>query len=240
MQLNKRPAPHIRYQESNRTLMSDILILLFVLTVLAFLFYGRRALMVCAVSVVTAVLSDAVCILLRGKRPSLRDLSPVVTGMLIALAMPAAVPYYIVAAAAVFAIAIAKHPFGGLGNNLFNPAAAGFAFAAICWPDQVFMYPQPFDHIPVFGQVTSILSRNPAFVLQHGGIPSNGITEMLLGNYPGPMGATNILVILTCLDTCCSGARYAGSCPCLFWAPALSLHGFSRVPARTSSRYAMK
>ena len=53
MKLSRHPAPHIRHQENNRTLMSDVLILLMVLMVLAYLFYGLRALVVCGVSVLT-------------------------------------------------------------------------------------------------------------------------------------------------------------------------------------------
>ena len=59
------------------------------------------------------------------------------------------------ASAAFFAIAIAKHPFGGLGNNLFNPAASGISFAAICWPRLVFIYPMPFSRIGVLGTVAA-------------------------------------------------------------------------------------
>ena len=211
MKLSKRSAPHIRHSESNRTLMGDVLLPLCVLCVLAFLYYGPRALAVCAVSVAAAVLADLVCVLLRGRLPNYRDLSPVVTGLIIALMMPATVPYTVVSAASVFAIAIVKHPFGGTGSNLFNPAAAGFSFAAICWPIQVFSYPLPFDQLPLLGQVIPRqmvfqfgdwavkLQQNPAFVLKSGGLPTNDLTEMVLGNYPGPMGATNILVILACL-----------------------------------------
>ena len=192
--------------------MSDAIILLLVLCVLAFLYYGLRALLVCAVSVLAAVAADLVCVLLRGRRPNPRDLSAVVTGLVIALMMPATISFTAVATAAVFAIAIVKHPFGGTGSNLFNPAAAGFSFAAICWPVQVFSYPLPFDRIPLWGQAASSgqlvyqagemsvrLYQNPVFVLKVGGIPTNSLSEMLLGNYPGPMGATNILVLLACL-----------------------------------------
>ncbi len=199
MKLNRYPAPHIRFQENNRTLMSDVLLLLLVLCVPAYLFYGPRVLVICGVSVGCAVATDIICVLLRGKRVNLRDFSPVVTGMIIALAMPATVGYRVVAAAALFAILVVKQPFGGVGNNVFNPAAAGFSFAAVCWPEQVFMYPRPFATIPVFGDVSVRLFQNPSFVLKVGGIPTNDISEMVLGNYPGPMGATNILVLVACL-----------------------------------------
>ena len=212
MKLHATTAPHIRHPESSRTLMSDAIILLLVLCVLAFLYYGARALLVCAVSVAAAVASELICVLLRGRKPNPRDLSAVVTGLVIALMMPATISFTAVVTAAVFAIAIVKHPFGGTGSNLFNPAAAGFSFAAICWPAQVFSYPMPFDRIPLWGQAatsgslvfqgteaTVRLYQNPVFVLKVGGIPTNSLTEMLLGNYPGPMGATNILVLLACL-----------------------------------------
>lgn len=211
MKLDKRPAPHIRFQDTNTTLMLDVVILLLVLCALAYLFYGLRALAVCGFSVAVAVVSDVLCSFLRGKKANVRDLSPVITGLIIALAMPATVSYYVVAAAVLFAIVVVKHPFGGTGNNVFNPAAAGFSFAAICWPLQVFMYPMPFAALDVagtfsyklqafvYGDTVIKLFQNPAFVLKLGGTPTNDITEMILGNYPGPMGATNILVLLTCL-----------------------------------------
>lgn len=199
MKLSGSPAPHIRYAESNRTLMSDVLVLLLVLCALASMFYGVRALVICLVSVATAYVCDILSTLMRVRRPNPRDLSAIVTGLIIALMMPATIPYHVVVVAAIFAIAVVKQPFGGVGNNLFNPAAAGFSFAAICWPTQVFMYPMPFDKLAVFGENTATLYQNPAFVLRLGGLPTNDITEMLLGNYPGPMGATNILVILACV-----------------------------------------
>lgn len=219
MKLKQAPAPHIRFQESNITIMSDMILLLAVLTGMACFFYGTRALAVCGVAVGCSVAADAVCVALRGRRPNPRDLTPVVTGMLIALAMPATIAYRIVAVASLFAVMIVKHPFGGTGHNPFNPAAAGFAFAAICWPQQIFSYPTPFEKLGLMGQFSDKLQsfvysvgtapnvqevvvklyQNPVSVLRAHATPSNDLFEMLLGNFPGPMGATNILVILTCL-----------------------------------------
>lgn len=219
MKLYQYPAPHIRYPESNQTMMSDVLLLLALLTIPAYLFYGPRTLVICLVSVSCAAASDCACVMLRGHRPNVRDLSPVVTGMITALMMPASIPYGVVACAAVFAIVVAKQPFGGAGGNLFNPAAAGVSFAAICWPQQMFLYPAPFSRLDVFGtfserlssfvyqsgagraamEVVVPLTQNPSFVLKSGRTPTNSIIDMALGNYPGPMGATNILVILACL-----------------------------------------
>lgn len=219
MKLKQVPAPHIRFQESSITIQSDVILLLAVLTGMACFFYGIRALAVCLLSAACCVAADALCVCLRGRRPNPRDLSPVVTGMVIALAMPATVSYKIVATASLFAIMIVKHPFGGTGHNPFNPAAAGFSFAAICWPQQVFSYPMPFERLSLAGQYSDKLQsfvyslgaapnvqevavklyQNPVTVLRAHALPTNDLFEMLLGNFPGPMGATNILVILTCL-----------------------------------------
>lgn len=95
-------------------------------------------------SVAAAVVSDFVCILLEGKKPYFRDISSVVTGMMLPLMMSAATPYYVVVSASVFAVVFVKHVFGGVGQSAFNPAAAGFAFAVACWPVQVFSYPRLF------------------------------------------------------------------------------------------------
>lgn len=220
MKLRQYPAPHIRHQESNLTLMSDMLLLLMVLTGMACFFYGMRAAIVCGVSVAAAAICDILCTLLRCRRPNPRDFSPLVTGLIVALAMPATIPFHIVASASVFAICIVKHPFGGTGNNLFNPAAGGISFAMVCWPQQMFLYPMPFERIPVMGtfsdkllaftfssgtglnaqELIVRLYQNPTYVLRgQGPIPSNDLLEMLLGNCPGPMGATNILVLISCL-----------------------------------------
>ena len=113
--------------------------------------------------------------------------------------MPATIDYWIVSVAACFAIIVAKHPFGGVGHNVFNPAAVGFSFVAICFGNKLFTYPIPLEHIQVFGKVESIVGTSPAFTLGLGGIPKYDLLDILQGNFPGPMGATNILVILTCL-----------------------------------------
>ena len=127
------------------------------------------------------------------------DLSPVVTGLVIAMLLPASILYYVPAAAGLFAILVVKQPFGGTGNNLFNPAAAGFAFVAVCWPQLVFHYPQPLERLEATGEVTARLMEGSAHTLKLGGIPSIDWQELLLGNFAGPMGATHILVMATCL-----------------------------------------
>lgn len=199
LNLNAYDAPHIRHHETTRVVMGDAILTMLIIYVMAVYYYGARASMLLLVSVATAIITDVLCILMAGKKPNRRDFSPIVTGMLLPLLMPASIDYAIVVAAAFFAICIAKHPFGGVGHNVFNPAAAGFAFAAICFGDKLYTYPLPFTDIPVFGKFDVVTGVSPAFTLTLGGTPSYDIVNMALGNFPGPMGATNIVVLLTCL-----------------------------------------
>jgi electron transport complex protein RnfD len=69
----------------------------------------------------------------------------------------------------------------------------------VCFPAQVFSYPIPRENLPLYPGEDLLLTKSPAFTLQLDGTPTYDWVEMALGNFPGPMGATNILVILACL-----------------------------------------
>lgn len=201
MKLETYDAPHIRYNETTRVVMGDAILTMLIIYGMAVYYYGYRAVALLLVSVAVAVVTGTLCVLAVGNVPNPRDLSAVVTGMILPLIMPVTIEYWVLAIAAAFAILVAKHPFGGTGNNVFNPAAAGFAFVTICFGDKIFTYPTPTpgEWIPVIGEITSIPGVSPAFTLGLGGIPKYDLGDMVFGNFPGPMGATNILVILACL-----------------------------------------
>ncbi|MFV0498219.1 MAG: RnfABCDGE type electron transport complex subunit D [Candidatus Fimivivens sp.] len=198
MKLRAQNPPHIRSRESNQTVMLDAVIAMLPLYAMATYYYGKRALALGLFSVLATTIFDMLCIVARGSVPNIRDLSPTVTGMLLPLLMPASIQFEIVAAAALFGIAVAKHPFGGVGENIFNPAVAGAAFAAVCWPKMMFLYPVPFERLPIAVDDTVKLINSPAYTLMLGGAPNTAPLDMLLGNFAGPMGATNILVLCTC------------------------------------------
>ena len=199
MKLSPKAAPHIRDSASNKTVMGDMILSLFALYVMAAFYYGPRSWMLGALGVAVSCACDLFCVFLRGGTVNFRDFSPVVTGMIIPLLMPASISYSVVAVACIFAICVVKHPFGGLGHNLFNPAAAGVAFAMVCWPTAMFSYPAHFANLPIFGPIASGLSASNAYTLYVGGVPTTSFNNILLGLMPGPMGATNVLVIFACL-----------------------------------------
>ncbi|GAA6514757.1 RnfABCDGE type electron transport complex subunit D [Merdimmobilis hominis] len=199
MKLMPSSPPHIRSQDSNATVMFYVICALGSLYFMGTFFYGMRALVLGVLSVVTCLATDLLCTRLAGRKICLWDYSSIVTGMLIPLFMPASISYWIVVAAGVFAIAVAKHPFGGLGQNIFNPAAAGIAFATVCFPVAMFTYPAPMGKLALDPVLTVKAAQSAAQTLQLGGIPKFSTMEIFLGSMPGSMGATNILLLIACL-----------------------------------------
>ena len=233
MKLMPSSPPHIRSQDSNATVMLYVICALGSLYFMAAFFYGMRALVLGAVSVLACVTTDLLCTRLAGRKICLWDYSSVVTGMLIPLFMPASISYWIAAAAGVFAIAVAKHPFGGLGQNIFNPAAAGIAFATICFPVAMFTYPAPMDKLALDPVIAVKAAQSAARTLQLGGVPKFSTMEIFLGSMPGPMGATNILLLIACL-ICLSLLNVVD------FKPALSFLGTAAVCALALPRSGME
>ena len=97
-------APYIRHTESSRTIMSDAAIALVPLYFMSYFYYGSRVLLVGGVSILTCLICDWICGYLLQRKLNLRDLSAAVTGIIISMMVPPAVPLYVVVAADLFAI----------------------------------------------------------------------------------------------------------------------------------------
>ena len=194
MQLFTGSKPYIKSKDSSNVIMSDILIAMIFLIILSFLYFGLRTLMIISVSVITCYLLDMIAVSLTNRSFTFPDISSIVTGIIISMLMPANIPIYVVVTASFFSILIIKQCFGGLGQNIFNPAAGGVAFVTLCWPDLLFIYP-----VPEIATKTDIVAQNVCYTLKLGGNPNIQITDMLLGKQPGPIGTVHILVILSCV-----------------------------------------
>lgn len=199
MNLAPRPFPYIRSSDTVQLVTLDAVIALIPPFFMAYFYYGFRCLAIGFAAVAAAVLANWITGLCSGKGVELGDLSPVVTGMIVALMMPAAVPYYVPVTAAVFGILTAKFPYGGTGHNLFNPAAVGLAFVGLCFPGQIASYTTPLEPLALTVPEGIKYIQGPAAILKMGGIPTISTTELALGNFAGPMGTTNILVTAACL-----------------------------------------
>ena len=129
--LNISSGPHIRNPLSTKAVMHDVLIALLPTTVLGIWAHGAYSAMIIAVSIAAAVLTEYLFDKVTKRKNTVGDCSAIVTGLLLALTLPARVPVYIPVLGAVFAILVVKCLFGGLGHNIMNPALAGRSFLLI-------------------------------------------------------------------------------------------------------------
>lgn len=138
------PAPHVHSDYSTVRLMGDVVIALLPALMVSVRVFGWNVLAITAVSIASCVLLEYLVQKFIVKGPvTVNNLSAVVTGLLLAMNLPANIPLWIVVVGAVVAIGVAKMPFGGLGKNLFNPALAARVFLLIAYPVQMTSFPQP-------------------------------------------------------------------------------------------------
>lgn len=161
-------------------------------------FYGLRPLLLCGAAVLTGNLCDRLVSLLRRRVYQPNDFSNESFALIIALLMPATVDWYVVIAAVLAGVLIGKEVFGGYGSYPFNPAAVGYAIAAVSWPEQVFRYPQPYTAIPLWDASSVPVSDTISQTLRSGGILNVSSLSLGLGEYAAPMGTGAALVILAC------------------------------------------
>ena len=121
-------SPHISERLSTRSVMIDVIIGLAPAMAAAGYYFRIRALILICACVISCVLTEWLCNVIRKKSNSLDDFSAVVTGIILALSLPPGLPIWVAVIGSAFAIAIGKMVFGGLGANIFNPAMAGRTF----------------------------------------------------------------------------------------------------------------
>ena len=124
-------SPHISERLSTRSVMRDVIIGLSPAMVAAGYYYRKYALILISVCVISSVATEWLCNLIRKKPNSLGDFSAVVTGIILALSLPPKLPIWAAVVGSVFAVAIGKMVFGGLGANIFNPAMVGRTFLTV-------------------------------------------------------------------------------------------------------------
>lgn len=187
--------------KQTREYMIDMLIMLFATTIMAVFHYGVRSLLMVATSIIAAVLCEASVDLLRKRNPHrIADLSSVFTGAAIALMLPASAPMWLAPIGSVFAIAVAKLPFGNARTTPFVPAAAGFAFLTLSYRELVFTYPSVRADIKgvVTGSEGFVSGISIANMLSQKTSIGTGIINMMdlfVGKVSGPMGASCLFVM---------------------------------------------
>lgn len=160
--------------------------------------YGLRPLLLCGAALLTGNLCDRLVSLLRRRVYRAGDFSNESFALIIALLMPATVDWYVVIMAVLAGVLIGKEVFGGYGSYPFNPAAVGYAVAAVSWPEQVVRYPQPYTPLPLWNASAVPVSSTIEDTLRSGGILNLNALAVVLGEFAAPMGTGAALVILAC------------------------------------------
>ncbi len=133
--LEVAPGPHVASGSlTTRRMMGDVLLALLPLVVVAVALFRQAALLQMAIAAVATVGGEALFARWRGRRATLGDGSALVTGLILGLSLPPGAPWYVGAIGGLAAAGLGKAVFGGLGQNIFNPAMVGRAFVMIAFP----------------------------------------------------------------------------------------------------------
>ena len=182
-------SPHIRGKRNTQQIMLDVVIALIPALLAGTIIFGIRALIVALVCIAAAVVAEWVCGMILYHRNTVKDISSVVTGFLLALTLPATVPYWLAAVGSVFAIVVVKGFCGGLGKNVFNPALGARAFMMLFWPVHLVRYIAP-------GTVDGVASATPLHHMVMPALPTESIGQMFMGNIGGTIGEVCTLALL--------------------------------------------
>lgn len=190
--LKMGPSPHIRTKETVDDVMYDVIIALLPALLAACYFFGIRAIVVTAVSILSCMVTEFVCQKLMKQDVQIFDGSAIITGILYAFVIPPYMSLIYVVVGAVVSIALGKMVFGGLGHNIFNPALVGRAFVQASWPVAIttFMY-DDVGGATLLDAMKRGLATDSALI--EGG---NLYLNTFIGRMGGCLGETSVLAIL--------------------------------------------
>ena len=186
MNLTVASSPHIRGNFRTNRIMLDVVLALLPALIVGVWGLGGRALLVTLVCIAAAVAGEWLYSLVTRTRNTVVDCSAVVTGLLLAMTLPATTPLWQGAVGSLFAIVVVKALCGGLGQNIFNPALAARAFLMLIWP----------VGITRFQGLDGVTAATPLHHMVMPALPEESILDMFLGICPGSIGEISALALL--------------------------------------------
>lgn len=183
--------PHVRSKESIQSIMRDVIIALVPATAAGIYYFGINALILIIAAIASAVAFEAICQKVMKKPVTVSDLSAVVTGLLLAMNLPAAAPVWVAIVGSAFAIIFGKQLFGGLGQNFINPALAGRAFLLASYPTEMTTWSVP-NGLEVADAATY---ATPLAQLKAGYLDAS-LGELMLGQCGGTIGETCAIALI--------------------------------------------
>ena len=195
--------PHIRSNETTRSIMLDVIIAMLPALAFAIFNFGLRALTLTAVSVVACIFWEWLYRKLMKKPQSIGDLSSVVTGMLLAFVCPVQMPYWMIIIGDFFAIVVVKQLFGGIGKNFLNPALAGRAVLLASYAGTMTSWVDPaVNKAAIIGSNADIVTTaTPLAIMKTGDfaelLSAHSVGSMFVGTgIPGSLGEVSALALL--------------------------------------------
>ena len=186
MKLTVASSPHIRGDFKSSRIMLDVILALVPAMVVGIWMHGFRSLIVTLVSISSCVFLEWLYSKVTRTRNTVIDGSALVTGMLLAMTLPATVPYWLVIAGAAFAIIFVKALCGGLGQNIFNPALSARGFMMLIAP----------AYMVRFEGIDGVTAATPLHHMVMPALPEESLLDMFLGNCPGSIGEISALALL--------------------------------------------
>lgn len=176
-------SPHVRSKDTTERIMLYVIIALLPTTLFGIYNFGYRALILILVTIASCVASEWIFNKIVHKKQTINDLSAVVTGLLLALNLPATLPWWEAVLGSVFAIVVVKCMFGGLGQNFMNPALGARCFLLIAFAANMTNF-----------TIDSYTGATPLAAMRNGD-PVNTM-DMLIGRTAGTIGETSAIAIL--------------------------------------------
>lgn len=184
-------SPHVHSGDSIPQLMRMVIWALLPATALSVVMFGWPALLVIMITTLSAMVTEAVFMRIRGRPSPVGDMSAALTGLLLALTLPPYAPWWICVAGGVFAIAIAKQLHGGLGYNIFNPALISRVFLLISFPVEMTSWPQPR---PLFHGGAYSFGEALSIIMNQAGAKAAGLLDAV--SAASPLGQVRMEVSL--------------------------------------------
>ena len=183
-------SPHLTGRRTVRNIMLDVIIALIPAVIASVIIFGLRSLAVYAATVISAVLFEYLFDLAVKRDNSIGDLSAVITGLLLAMNLPASVPLWQAVVGSFFAIVIVKCLFGGLGKNFANPAIVGRIVMLLAFAGSM-------SDMPAYiGSVDAVSTATPLAAIAAGDLTSYPPIRLLLGTHSGALGETCAAALL--------------------------------------------
>lgn len=190
MNLINEASPHFHGKGSTQWIMGMVCLSLLPTLVASVFLYGLGAPLLVLVCVATALVTEHVCCRLMNRESTAGDLSCVVTAMLFAFTLPADCGYFPAILGTVFAIAVVKMLFGGIGCNFANPAVAARVFIMLAMPIALGAYPD------IMGRPLDAITGATPLAMNAAGDAPYSYMDMMFGLHAGALGETCIITLL--------------------------------------------